>query len=503
MDVESFLTHHGIQEHPFRAEEARDDPVFGRLLESGARHPDFEKVRGQMHRPSASVVFGEKGSGKTAMRLLLEQHIARHNIEQPDQLVWVVRYDDLNPVLDRFALHQRRKNDSPNELINRFRLADHMDAILSRVVTHLVDALLRQGHTMPTATDPIKLARKLPRSKRYDLAVLALLYDQPDTGEVVDRWARLKRVLRVGRLPGLGALMWASLTLTVAAIALGAAVGLTQLKDVSLLSTLGACVAGALLGWGVWIGRHVSIWRQARKMLREVRVVHRTPGTLQKLLGQIPAGQLAAQPLPLPDDRDSRYQLTRRLLDVLKGFDYVGLVVLVDRVDEPAMINGEPERMRSLIWPMLNNKFLQQDGVGLKLLLPIELRHLLRREAPDFFQKARLDKQHMIDRLEWSGATLYDLCTRRLTACQQLGAEPIALTALFDEDVRAQDLIDALDQMHQPRDAFKFLYQIISEHCSNVPHDRPIWRIPRLTLEQVRKVESQRVQDLHRGLSPS
>ena len=44
----------------------------------------------------------------------------------------------------------------------------------------------------------------------------------------------------------------------------------------------------------------------------------------------------------------------------------VTMLVLVDRVDEPTLINGEPERMRALVWPLLNNKFLQQDRVGVK-----------------------------------------------------------------------------------------------------------------------------------------
>jgi hypothetical protein len=57
--------------------------------------------------------------------------------------------------------------------------------------------------------------------------------------------------------------------------------------------------------------------------------------------------------------------------------------------------------------------------------------------------------------------------------------------------------------MLQPRDAFKFLYRVIQEHCSNVTQDEPIWRIPRLTLMTVRKQQSQRVQDFHRGVAPA
>jgi hypothetical protein len=60
-----------------------------------------------------------------------------------------------------------------------------------------------------------------------------------------------------------------------------------------------------------------------------------------------------------------------------------------------------------------------------------------------------------------------------------------------------------LDQMHQPRDAMKFLYRVVQEHCSNVPAEEPVYRIPRLVLETVRKAQSQRVQDLQRGLTPA
>ena len=109
----------------------------------------------------------------------------------------------------------------------------------------------------------------------------------------------------------------------------------------------------------------------------------------------------------------------------------------------------------------------------------------------------------MIERLSWTGAMLYDLCDSRLRSCRSEGAEPIGLLDLFDEDVTRQDIVDALDQMHQPRDAFKFLYRCLTEHCSNVTREQEAWRIPRLVLEQMRKVESDRVQALYRGIRPA
>jgi hypothetical protein len=172
-------------------------------------------------------------------------------------------------------------------------------------------------------------------------------------------------------------------------------------------------------------------------------------------------------------------------------------------VDEPALVNGQPGKMRAIVWPMLNNKFLQQDGIGFKLLLPIELGHLLRREDEDFFQKARLDKQNMVDRLVWSGATLYDICTNRLTGCLEEDSSVSKLTDIFEGDVTPHDISEALDQMKQPRDAFKFMYHVIQEHCLNSSDSDPHWHIPKSVLDQIRKQESQRVQDLYRGLTPA
>jgi hypothetical protein len=159
--------------------------------------------------------------------------------------------------------------------------------------------------------------------------------------------------------------------------------------------------------------------------------------------------------------------------------------------------------MKAIAWPMFDNKFLKQERVGLKMLLPLELRYELGRESAAFFQEARLDKQNLIDRLTWSGATLYDLCNKRLSACHEGGGEPPTLGSLFAEDVSREMLIDALDQMHQPRDAFKFLYAAIQEHCRLVAEEEGQFRIARLTLETVRREQAQRVQELYRGRAPA
>ena len=108
MQIDKLLSHHGLTMNPFVAEEARHDPVFEQLLdESMPHHPDFAKILGQVHRPSAAVVFGEKGSGKTAIRLHIGQQVRLHNEKNPDSKALLVPYDDLNPVLDRVLKRKR------------------------------------------------------------------------------------------------------------------------------------------------------------------------------------------------------------------------------------------------------------------------------------------------------------------------------------------------------------------------------------------------------------
>ncbi|RMH11724.1 MAG: hypothetical protein D6698_16060 [Gammaproteobacteria bacterium] len=516
MRIETFLAHYHIRENPFCAEEARHDPVFDRLLAQDITHPEFAKVLGQVDRPSSSVVFGEKGSGKTAIRLMIDRHVAKHNAEHPDRLVMVIPYDDLNPMLDRLV---QAHHGNLEEALNELRLADHQDTILSLSISRFNDALLGEQPVDPAAqTQPahsprelVKKVRKLPKQSRINLAVLSALYDQPRTGSILNRWRRVRRRLGLGWLP---AVPWIWLT-TIVACLIAAGCGIAYLIQGNaspqapwLLLGLGLAVAAALIG--VLVGAWGALQRYllAKRVAADMPAIGRTFSQLSDLFQELGPRHLAGQPLPIVhsnDADDCRYQLTNRFLEAIAPLGYTGLIVLVDRVDEPTVVHGRADRMRSIIWPMLDNKFLQQQGIGIKLLLPIELRHMVHRESPAFFEEARLDKQHMIDRLTWSGATLYDICTARLQACLDSETEipPVQLMDLFAEDVTRDAVIDALDQMQQPRDAFKFLYNLILEHCRLNPEDTPNFKIARITLDNVRRAHAQKVQDRLRGLGPA
>lgn len=518
MNLNQFFEHWNIVENPFRGEEARHDSVFGRIGFSSAdraarssTHSDFDKILGDLSHPSTSLVFGEKGSGKTAIRLQIADRVAAFNAAHPQSRVLLIPYDDLNSTLERFS--RRVGGKTPLEAFQKFRLVDHLDALLSTVVPRFLDKLLeRPNEPRPNVGDfpfdlgpePRKVVRRLELPARRDLLLLQTVYDRPDIAD--RRTSRIRRMLRLGLPRSL--VIWNTLAFLgwVPAAALFYLAGMKLAMGNPAVQTY---TFAALLGlWLIVLGKrfawdNLALAGLARRVRRQVRIQTRGETSYVRSFRQLEPALRDGAHLPLTDSDEPRYAALGRLRRLLASFGYSGVLVVVDRVDEPTLISGDPDRMRAVIWPMFNNKFLQQDGLGVKLLLPIELRHALFKESSAFFQEARLDKQNLVERLTWTGATLYDICDARLKACRPADAPPISLLDLFAEDVTGKDLIDALDQMHQPRDAFKFLYACLTEHCSNVTNDQEQWKIPRLVLESVKKQQSDRVQQLYRGIRPA
>ena len=170
MKIQQFLEHHGLVSNPFADEDAQTDLVFKGACIRSVFHPAWDKIYGDPTEPATSVVFGEKGSGKTAMRLQVVRRLADYNADHPDHQVFVVQYDDFNPFIDRFreGFHGRwRRID---RALGQWRLWDHIDAILSLAVTQLVDRILEvQQSRHPAARDeplPIEQARRQPGPRR-------------------------------------------------------------------------------------------------------------------------------------------------------------------------------------------------------------------------------------------------------------------------------------------------------------------------------------------------
>jgi hypothetical protein len=472
MKIHDLLAHHGIAHNPFADEDAQTDPVFRNRCRTEAFHPNWDKVFGDPSSPATSVVFGEKGAGKTAIRLQIAAQLADHNRACPDQRLFVIEYDDFNPFLDRFAdrLRGRKRRDAA-KVLAEWKLWDHMDAILSLGVTCVVDRIL--GVSQPSGsvanTLPEDVKSRLDRFQRRDLLLLAACYDNSLTETFHARWLRLRRRLtyrpwKNWAVRGLGVVTKAAVVGTI-----------VYLRKYEWFFTVWPWLIMAL-GWAPWLAQAWRWWMQAWGVSTHLRCVTRDVQPLRQVLMQFAGSDINGQPLPNKRRTDDRYELLYKFQGVLQALGFTGIVVLVDRVDEPHLINGSVENMKGLVWSMLDNKFLKQPGLGLKLLLPIELSRYVEKEDRDFYQRARLDKQNVVPSLEWTGQSLYDLVNARISACAAPQAKP-QLNDLLDPQIEDARLVAAFESLRVPRHLFKFLYRLLVAHCQQHIDRDPVWKV--------------------------
>jgi hypothetical protein len=494
MRTQDFLEHHGIGSNPFAEEDAQTDPVFKDFCIASTRHPTWDKIYGNPAEPATSIVFGEKGAGKTALRLQIARHLQKHNQEHPRQRVFVVEYDDFNPFLDRFRDRFGARHRSTNRLLADWKLWDHMDAILSLGVTSLVDRILGSRPAGDPANNSLEGSdlTALDRHQARDLLLLAACYDQSSAETSKGRWQRLRKKLRFRTWPT----YWALAVGIVGTLAIAGLIGFLQAWD--WLERPWPYVAVAAT-WLPWLARSASRFWQAARIARNTRVGKHTANQLRQLLTNFRAADIAGQPLPNKQRTDDRYELLAKFQGILETLGFTGIVVLVDRVDEPHLINGSVDQMRTLLWPMLDNKFLKHPGVGIKLLLPIELAQFIEREDRDFYQRARLDKQNMIPSLEWTGEALYDVASARLKACALPGRSP-SLSELFDESIDERRLMSAFRGLRVPRHLFKFMYRLFVAHCNAHTDEAPSWKISSERFESVLALYSRDQDAFDRGL---
>lgn len=494
MKVEQLLAHHGIKENPFGQEDAQNDQVFKRHCLEGTHHPAWDKVFGSPEEPATAVVFGEKGSGKTALRLQIVDQIARFNREHPDRRVLVVEYDDFNPFLDAFRDRLFGRRRRADRSLESWRLWDHMDAILTLAVTRLVDKILNAG-TAAAGAEPISLDQldALPRPQRRDVLLLATFYDRTFGMPRTQRWSALRRKLR---FPVWQAAWDWALGL---AVTLGTVGFLAWRNELSELKSWLPWIV-ILAGWLSWLWRQGRLLWQSWRVSRQVRVIQHHPNLLRRLLARFRRNELLDQPIPDKDRSDDRYEMLNKFQAVLRPLGYAGVIVLVDRVDEPHLVNGSVDRMRDLLWPMFDNKFLKHPGIGYKLLLPIEVSYYLAREDREFFERSRLDKQNLVRSLLWTGESLYDVANDRLRACADSNNGEVALRNLFDDSVSEAELIATLERLRVPRHMFKFIYRLLMDHCSRYTDDKPRWTIARETLQSTLALYLRDLSELDRGV---
>ena len=503
MNTDLFLQRHGLDGNPFRGEEARQDAVFDRI-DTGFRHPEFSKILGDLAHPASAVVFGERGSGKTALRMQFEAVLAASNHDDGGSRTLVVAHDEFNPMLA--AIRKQMDGGDDDAVLQSVSVSDHLDAILAKSVPLIVDVIIGdQGadeSVLGSKVTARRTMRRASRDDRNDLLRLQMLYDRSSSSVIAgDRAKRLRRALRLRGRSRVGLASAVTAAMLVLATAWSVVVLLGRVPDDWIgWAPAGLFLFSALIAAGAGVRSAHRLRRAAADAHRRLRPLDRgASGFIASLRQASPAGLGDAIPPATPAGEEWRIARMEDFVRILDLLGVQGIVVLVDRVDEPVMVRGDPGRMKSLVWPLLRNKILQMPGVGLKFLLPLELREFLNRESSDFFRQARLDKQNLVEKLTWSGATLFDLCNARIRACAAVEASP-NLMDLFHEDVDRREVVDALDQMQQPRDAFKFLYGLVQEHCSNLVEADEDAGIAQPTLDLVRKRHDERREEVLRGL---
>ena len=496
MKIQQLLDHYGVRINPFSQEDAQSDHIFQRHCAETIYHPAWDKVLGDCANPSTSIVFGEKGAGKTAIRLQLMNSLHDHNVRHPDQRAFVISYDDLNPFLDTFRDRLRGRRRQPDNALQEWRLWDHMDALLT-LSTRRLCSVLADEH----ATDPdirVEQFKDLPRLRKRDLLMLAAFYDQSSDQSHWRRWKAIKR--RLGFFsPEVHWRLFLGVLVTIVTLVL-------VLKDMQQLSDLKVLkewwvwlIIGA--GWFPWARRFMSLWWRARQIVKQVRILEHGTSTMRRILSSIPAKELDGQPMPSRDRSDDRYELLAKLQRILTPLGFSSIVVLVDRVDEPHLINGSAQRMKDFLWSMFDNKFLKHPGIGFKMLLPRDVVFYLGREEKEFYERSRLDKQNLIKSLEWTGESLYDMATNRIRACLQEGAtSQISIRDFFADDVTEQELITKFGRLRVPRHLFRFLYRLLTEHCNKSTEDNPVWKISHETLQTCMDNYQRELEAMDRGL---
>ena len=239
MNLSEFLGRHGLASNPFAAEEAAQDPV---LTQSGdsCRHPDFGKIFGEPTHPSPAVVFGERGAGKTALRLQMESAYRAYNNQQSENRVLVIGHDNFDAMIGRIARHERMKNQSA--ALESITLSDHVDIVLHAIVPQLVDQLLGVTDRAPLQISNFRKAlRKAPALVRREMLLLQMAYDH--TPIAAKRTWQLKSALGLGGSSGSKAAANWAMVLAVFALVL-AGMSLVQEPKRALLAVAVVFAAG-------------------------------------------------------------------------------------------------------------------------------------------------------------------------------------------------------------------------------------------------------------------
>jgi hypothetical protein len=486
MKIRDLFEHHGVIGNPFAEEDAQNDTVFKSSCIKTSFHSSWDKIYGNPAEPSSSIVFGEKGSGKTALRIQMIRMLTEYNTDNPEKRPLVIDYSDLNPFIDRFR-HRFSANRKIQKVLAKWELWDHLDAVLSLGTTQLVDRILAPGAVPhPAAVDNISSkTQSLPVSELNeqqvsDLLLLAMCYDVPNTVNIVPRWKKLAKKIHYRTWASLFQNHWES-SLGIAATLLITFIAHHWAGGLGFLGSRWFYIL-LFISWLPLILKASQRFWKAFKLKHSLRVLPHLKANLFKELMSLRKADFSGMSFPVRGNTANRYEMLSKFLGVCGTLGFDGLIVIMDRVDEPYLINGSPELEKLIIWSLFDNKLLKYSRTGFKLLLPGELLYFIDHEDSEFRQRARLDKMNLVRSLDWTGESLFDLVNVRLRACAMDGKTP-DITDFFEPSIDKKRLINAFAKLKVPRHLFKFLYGVFGQHVNNHTDTEPVWKISEGTFE--------------------
>jgi hypothetical protein len=444
-----------------------------------------------------AIAFGEKGSGKSALRLVIRRRLDKFNENNPTEKVFLIEYIDFNPFLSQFrrAIGARADDrQAAQEVVKRWKIGDHLDAILSLGVTQHVDTILEDNAA----------SKDMTRKQKMYLMLLTALYYNSDRKTTTEALHRIKRLVRFFSFRPIVKWLFIIL-LSLAGVSVSLIPWYTGMQSIFNKVFYGLGGAGLAVTWIWWMWDYLSARAQSAWATRGVKILPRNSSNLSSLLSQVSGKERKEFVLPNGMDESSRYLLLERFMDLLESSGYQGVYVLMDRVDEPSLLSVSEGLMRQFAEKMLDIKLLQYPRLGLKLFLPIEMDAIHRNASADQLKHMRLDKSNLIPELKWSGQELYEIANQRMNICKKTETEKVVLGEMFEEGFDFVYLKDTLSTLGTPRYAFGFLATLIAEYVKDLPNDLgegdKRWKISRTHFDVIRALWIDRSGVLRRVLN--
>ena len=407
MEIKEWLQVWQFEHNPFVIFDADRDPYLQTAM---VENTSLRSVLLHIERPSPYVIFAIRGAGKSSMRIDTERYLDEYRDK-----VLTISYVEFNELLAEVARPRRLPMEySPNK------------SALARLLKRKKEETLARDSRM-TLDDHLDYILKLGIEKLYQYICADQKEDLlADNREIAEKFLLLT------------ALYFAPNDLSSK---------VTALRRV--IETSG------------YIRRSNFFAKKQSKLLageiyRHIRGVPVSLDGIFKIIQEIGPGLFEFH--GIPRTTENRFTLLKSYMELVRYFGLSGVYLLVDRVDEPTSIKGDPEKMRELVTPILDDQLFQIDHLGIILFLPYELH--------DLKKYYRSDRIKTISSINWSPDNMIRLIEKRMNVGRRPGSPPIHLADIFEEDgeSKAQFIVRQLT----PRNAFRLLSIIVEEHCQTV-----------------------------------